>query len=405
MSKETRKVNQMNKKIEDMTLDEIRTQANSTDDMEELGDLRLRCIQMYDKYFAKSSSSPPDTRGHLLAKYAVVAERIHKLGKPVSARSKLDQTLMRKSMLGVDVSSLEPVMLIEGAVSIFGAHAINPRGAEEAEVVVDKACEPFADQLRFVAESLLEHLGKPVLMGLDDVEGSIVPLYDLMIVPCEKTRRIVRENTTDIMKPYPNEHAARQNPTSKYTKFRRQNNKFGAGIHVIFGITSDGKSEVQAIRFDKTKFTPEQARAWLKEHDYKTTLEVAAKKFADVMLRPVLIVKDDDAKDEHIVGGIVYDADIVDFQDDYTDAEEITKMMHDFMENSQTFQRMHKAGRKDVLILECFQAEVDTKKGGEKLPKGSWWITVRVNDKTLWKEIKEGKITGFSMGGKAEVAE
>ena len=68
--------------------------------------------------------------------------------------------------------------------------------------------------------------------------------------------------------PYPTEHAARINEPDKYEKIRRENNKFGDGIDVIWGITKDGKTEVQAIRFDKTKFTVAQAKKWLKDHDY-----------------------------------------------------------------------------------------------------------------------------------------
>jgi len=69
--------------------------------------------------------------------------------------------------------------------------------------------------------------------------------------------------------PYPNEHAARINLPGKFEQMRRKNDEFGDGIDVIFGITRDGKTEVQAIRFDKTKFTVEQARKWLKDHNYK----------------------------------------------------------------------------------------------------------------------------------------
>lgn len=75
--------------------------------------------------------------------------------------------------------------------------------------------------------------------------------------------------------PYPNEVAARINQPDRYVKFARQNNKFGEGIDVIFGITEDGKSEVQAIRFNAAKFTPKQAREWLKEHNY-SSIEVEA---------------------------------------------------------------------------------------------------------------------------------
>jgi len=70
--------------------------------------------------------------------------------------------------------------------------------------------------------------------------------------------------------PMNSEHSARINEPTKYSKFRRENNKFGQGIDVIWGILPSGKTEVQAIRFDKTKFTPDAARKWLKEHKYKT---------------------------------------------------------------------------------------------------------------------------------------
>lgn len=36
---------------------------------------------------------------------------------------------------------------------------------------------------------------------------------------------------------------------------------------MIFGITSEGKAEIQTYRFAKEKFTAAQAREWLKEHN------------------------------------------------------------------------------------------------------------------------------------------
>jgi hypothetical protein len=72
--------------------------------------------------------------------------------------------------------------------------------------------------------------------------------------------------------PYSNEHAARLNPPDKYVKFRRENGKFGSGIDVIWGITKEGKTEIQAIRFRASKFTVEKAKSWLKNHDFKPIL-------------------------------------------------------------------------------------------------------------------------------------
>ncbi len=69
-------------------------------------------------------------------------------------------------------------------------------------------------------------------------------------------------------RPYPNEHAARIHNPDKYDSFRRKNNEFGDGIHVIYGI-KDSKSEVQAIRFDKNKFTVSEAKKWLKDNNWK----------------------------------------------------------------------------------------------------------------------------------------
>ncbi|OGL47665.1 MAG: hypothetical protein A2W05_11225 [Candidatus Schekmanbacteria bacterium RBG_16_38_10] len=43
----------------------------------------------------------------------------------------------------------------------------------------------------------------------------------------------------------------------------------GPGVDIIWGITDSDKTELQAIRFDKTKFSPEECKIWLKEHDMK----------------------------------------------------------------------------------------------------------------------------------------
>jgi hypothetical protein len=72
--------------------------------------------------------------------------------------------------------------------------------------------------------------------------------------------------------PYPTEHSARLKDPSRYERFRRENDKFGPGIHAVWGITADGKAELQAIRFDAAKFSVAEAKAWLKEHDHKPIL-------------------------------------------------------------------------------------------------------------------------------------
>jgi len=79
-----------------------------------------------------------------------------------------------------------------------------------------------------------------------------------------------------VLKPYPTEHANRLNTPDKYERFRRDNDAFGEGVDAIYGVTGDGTVELQAIRFNADKFSPAEARAWLKEHDYPDNLEEAS---------------------------------------------------------------------------------------------------------------------------------
>ena len=43
--------------------------------------------------------------------------------------------------------------------------------------------------------------------------------------------------------PFPNEHSARLHNPAIYEKIRRENNKFGQGVHVIWGIKKNGDFE------------------------------------------------------------------------------------------------------------------------------------------------------------------
>lgn len=72
-------------------------------------------------------------------------------------------------------------------------------------------------------------------------------------------------------RPYPNEHAARLKDPSQYDSFRRENDAGGPGIDFIYGI-KDGTTEIQAIRFDKDRYSVAEAKKWLESHDFKPIL-------------------------------------------------------------------------------------------------------------------------------------
>lgn len=81
--------------------------------------------------------------------------------------------------------------------------------------------------------------------------------------------------TTEVQKPFPNEHAARQTDPAKYDSFSRKT--LTRGVSAVLGIKG-GKSEIQSVRFDRKVFAPDEARKWLKDHGFKTGLEEATGK-------------------------------------------------------------------------------------------------------------------------------
>ena len=83
--------------------------------------------------------------------------------------------------------------------------------------------------------------------------------------------------------PYPNEHAARVSDPKQYDSFARKT--IAPGISAVLGI-KNGKSEIQAYRFDRKKFTPAQAKKWLADHDIKVmAFEPASNEAANSAIR------------------------------------------------------------------------------------------------------------------------
>jgi HK97 family phage major capsid protein/HK97 family phage prohead protease len=83
----------------------------------------------------------------------------------------------------------------------------------------------------------------------------------------DRIKTLQERSAVDLERPYPNEHAARLQDPEQFDSLRRVNDEGGAGVDFIYGIKGND-SEVQAIRFRSSQFTPAEARAWLSEHDF-----------------------------------------------------------------------------------------------------------------------------------------
>lgn len=107
------------------------------------------------------------------------------------------------------------------------------------------------------------------------------------------------------------------------------------------------------------------------------------------------ILKSNDEK--QIVYGIVLEPNVVDAHGDFISKDEIEKSCHFFMLNSQMIGYQHKKVA-PAKVVESYISPVDFDMGHQMVKKGSWILGVKVLDEDKWNEIKEGKLTGFSIG-------
>jgi len=132
-------------------------------------------------------------------------------------------------------------------------------------------------------------------------------------------------------------------------------------------------------------------------------------------------------QDEHVVKMIVLEPEVADNHGHVVSEEEIQSAMYLWMEQYKNTEVMHRdrAGNlfpleekilgpdddlwkygwnNEFAILECYQSPVDYFEGEELVRKGSWVLTLRVNDEDIWQNIKSKQLTGASIGGHAALS-
>lgn len=121
----------------------------------------------------------------------------------------------------------------------------------------------------------------------------------------------------------------------------------------------------------------------------------------------VEIVKAND--EEQTVTGVVLQPETTDAQGDIYSSDVIKAAAYNFLSS---YNETTKLGRqhKDFknwssrfALVESYLAPMEFALNNRIIKAGSWLMTVKVLDSKVWKMVKEGKITGFSIGGKARV--
>lgn len=119
------------------------------------------------------------------------------------------------------------------------------------------------------------------------------------------------------------------------------------------------------------------------KEDYNYTLEV---EFA----------KTDE--DKRLVYGIVLAPNEIDTQNDMIFPEEIEKAAHNFLQQSRVLGEQHETVA-DSEIVESYITPEDTILQEQEVKKGTWIVVSKVHSDELWKDIKDGIYTGYSIGG------
>ena len=140
-------------------------------------------------------------------------------------------------------------------------------------------------------------------------------------------------------------------------------------------------------------------QGWEKQEDKWVKVKKSEESF-DYMFdqKNSAILKQDE--EQQLITGVVMEPDTVDTQGDVVSKEEIQKAAYKFLVKSRTIGLQHKK-KGPVDVVESFIVPEDMTMGGQEVKKGSWLMTVKVTDDKVWQNVKDGKYTGFSIGGYA----
>jgi len=167
--------------------------------------------------------------------------------------------------------------------------------------------------------------------------------------------------------------------------------------------THDRKKEEAKAKEDGVDvvWNPDTVPA-LRAAGYKP-LKDEVKKDADDVVRVALQVPIAKvAKEERYVMGIVMVPEATDAHGEKATAKEIREAAHKFLVSGAKIGYQHQEIPGGLVLLESYLAPVEFKLGNKTIPKGTWLMAVRVNNDEVWKEVKAGRITGFSIEGYAK---
>ena len=95
--------------------------------------------------------------------------------------------------------------------------------------------------------------------------------------------------------------------------------------------------------------------------------------------------------------------DSTDLAGDFTSAEEVRKAKESFNKSEQRANLFHMSMTDTFAVIESYLAPADMILNNQAVLKGTWLMTLQINDSDLWDLVKSGDINGISIGAEATV--
>lgn len=111
-------------------------------------------------------------------------------------------------------------------------------------------------------------------------------------------------------------------------------------------------------------------------------------------------------EEERLIVSIAMVPELVDSQGDIASAEVIEKAAHFFLVGGGEIHLQHiDQAITGVHAVESYIVRRNTKIEDQSVKKGTWVMAVKVWNDSVWQAVKEGRFTGFSIGGFADFEE
>lgn len=110
------------------------------------------------------------------------------------------------------------------------------------------------------------------------------------------------------------------------------------------------------------------------------------------------------SSDKQVCTGRVMKPNFVDAQNDNITQKELEEAAWRFLKNKPIVALGHEKALEDrqAYVCESYIAPTNFELNDETVEEGTWIASVKVEDDQLWQAVKEGEITGFSIGGYGE---